>query len=111
MRASVCTVESRPGFDDHFAPHGMVGNATIFMAQERVCTSPLETGRDTCDLAGQQHGIDVGSAQQEPMDNVLAGRYEGDFRALRYPDLRRIEKPDAGHQMCLISTRGNLDHA
>src|SRR5439155_15732714 len=110
MRASVDMVALRPGFDNHCAPHGVVGHAAIFMTQEGVGAGPIETGCDAGDLTGKQHGVDVGSTQQEPMDDILTGRHEGDVRALWDPDLRRIEEPDAGHQMGLIPARGDLDH-
>src|SRR5215510_14177469 len=106
---SLGMVGSRPGFDDNLARHGMVGNAAIFMTEEGIGAGPVEAGRDPRYLAGEQHGIDVGSAHQEPMDDVLAGRHEGDFRALRHPDLGWIEEPNTGHQMGLIPTRGDLD--
>src|SRR5262249_7363209 len=60
MRASVDVVGSRPGFDNDLAPHGVVGQAAIFVTQEGVCAGAVETGRDPCHLPGQQHRVDVG---------------------------------------------------
>src|SRR5262245_41123229 len=51
MRTSVDTVGSRPGFDNDLAPHGVVGNATILVTQERIGARPLETRRHPCHLA------------------------------------------------------------
>src|SRR5262252_4697738 len=68
MRASVDVVGSRPGFDNDLAPHGVVGQAAIFVTQEGVSADSVETGRDPGHLPGQQHSVDIGGAYQEAVD-------------------------------------------
>src|SRR5574341_102103 len=99
---------SRPRADDHLARHGVVRNPAVLVTDKGVLTGSIKPGRDSRDLSGQEHHVDGGSGDKEPMNHVPARGDERDGRAGRHSDLTGGEGPDLGDHPDLVPAGRDL---
>src|SRR5262245_8011796 len=85
-----------------------MGYAAVLVADDRILPGRVEARLGVRDLAGQQHHVDVVPGNQEPVNEVLAGRPEVHRRAGGYADLVGRERPDLPGQPNLILARSDL---
>src|SRR3990172_1413761 len=99
---------SEPWLDDPLPPQGVGGDPAVLVTEEGVLAWTVEAGRDARDLPGNEHHIDVGPGDEEPVEHVPAGGHERDRRAGRDPDLVWREDPDAAHHPDLVLSGPDL---
>src|SRR5206468_3653569 len=58
--------------DDDLAPHGVVREAAVLVADHRVLARAVEPACHARDLARQNHDVDVGLVDHEPVDEIPA---------------------------------------
>src|SRR3990172_5120299 len=100
---------SEPWLDDHLSPHGVVGDPAVLVTEEGGSARVVEAGRAARDLPGNEHHVDVGPGNEEPVEHVPAGRHARDRRAGRDLDLVWRGDPDAAHFPDLVLSGPDLD--
>src|SRR3989304_2323357 len=64
---------SEPWLEDPLPPQGVVGDPAVLVTEEGVLAWTVEAGRDARDLPGNEHHVDVGPGDEEPVEHVPAG--------------------------------------
>src|SRR6185369_14821825 len=72
-------------------PHCPMPRSAVLMARHQALAGLVESGGEGGDEAGDQHHVRVGLVDDEAVDDIGAGRTEGDWHARRNHKTLRLE--------------------